>query len=111
MEMFNLLPPILTVNWSNITSNWEYFIMQGYRYVFQHWVYPLIFLGIIGYVYAVNRSAISAAVAICITFAVFGITGVFSFPETSRFVAISYVIVIFSFAAMFTLLFTKKGRV
>ena len=107
-----LLPQILMeVNWTNISANWGDFALSGYEYVFGNFVYPLIFMGIIGYVYAINKSAISAAAAICIAFTIFGITGIFSFPETTQFVTLSWIIVILSFAGLFTLLFTKKGRV
>ncbi len=101
---------IFEANWSNISSDWIGYIMTGYEYIFGNWVYPIIFLGIVGYVYAVNRSAISAAAGICIVFAAFGVTGIFRFPEIVQFSALAWGITVTSIAGLFVLLFTKKGR-
>jgi hypothetical protein len=100
---------LLETNWSNISGDWIGWLSTGYEYVFGNWLWALIFFGIIGYIYAVNRSAISAAAAICIIFGVFGATGIFRFPETSMFSMISIIIVVTSFAGLFTLLFVKKS--
>ena len=99
----------LQVNWSDITDNWVEYAFTGYSNIFGDWVYPLIFLGLIGYIYCVNKSAFSAAAAICIIFAVFGVTGIFSSPDTMYFTLISWVILIFSFAGLFVVLIVKKG--
>jgi len=107
--MFNL-GVFLEVNWSNISGNWAEWMMSGYDQIFGHWTYPLIFLGIIGYVYCINRSAISAAAAICITFTVFGATAIFRYPDTPEFSLLGWIIVIVSFAGLFTLLFTMRQR-
>ena len=96
------------VNWTNISSNWADFIMTGYDAIFQHWTYPLIFLGIIGYVYCVNRSALSAAAAICIIFGVYGTTSIFRYPDIAGFSLLGWLITIVSFAGLFTLLFVRK---
>jgi hypothetical protein len=101
---------VMDVNWTNVSADWISYSISGYDYIFGNWVYPLIFLGIIGYVYCINRSAISAAVAICIIFAVFGGTAIFQYPDIAEFSLLGWLIVIFSFAGLFTLLFTKKGR-
>ena len=99
------------VNWSNISGDWASWILTGYDNVFGHWTYPLIFLGIIGYVYCINRSAVSAAAAICIIFGVYGITGVFRYGDIAEFSLLSWVITIASFAGLFTTLFTLRRRV
>jgi len=101
---------LFDVNWTNISSNWIDYSLTGYENIFGVWVYPLIFIGLIGYVYCVNHSAFSAAAAICILFAVFGVTGVFSQPETFNFTLISWVVMIFSFAGLFVILIVKKNR-
>ena len=69
------------VNWTAIASNWVDYAMQGYFNVFKNFTYPLIFIGIIGYIYALNKSAISASAGICIIFTVYGVTAIFNYPE------------------------------
>ena len=101
---------VFDVNWTNISGDWIGWLSTGYEYVFGNWLYPILFLGIIGYVYAVNRSAISAAAAICIIFTVFGTTGVLSHPDTSMFGLVSVAIVVFSVAGLFLLVIFEKNR-
>jgi len=98
------------VNWSNISSDWAEFIMSGYTNIFENWTYPLIFLGVVGYVYCVNRSAMSAAAAICLIFGIYGVTGIFRFPEVAQFSFLSWIITLVSFSGLFTTLFLKKYR-
>jgi len=98
------------INWSNISGNWGEFALTGYDYIFGNWTYPLIFLGIVGYVYCINRSAVSAAAAICIIFSIYGITGVFSYGDIAQYSMLSWVIVVFSFAGLFTTLFITIGK-
>ena len=100
----------MEVNWSNITGNWSDFILTGYNNIFQNWTYPLIFLGFICYIYCINRSAMSAAAAICIIFGVYGITGVLSYPDIAPFSLLSWGITLTSFAGLFAVLFTRKRR-
>lgn len=98
------------VNWTNISGDWPGFILSGYDNIFQNWTYPLIFLGLVGYVYCINRSALSAAAAICLVFGIFGITGIFRYPDIANFSLLGWVIVVASFAGLFTTLFTMKRR-
>jgi len=98
------------VNWTNISSDWAGWIMTGYDNIFQNWTYPLIFLGVIGYVYCVSRSATAAAASICLVFGIFGITGIFRYPDIAEFSMLSWIIVIISFAGLFTTLFISKQR-
>jgi len=100
--------PFVDVNWSNISGNWSEFILSGYKGIFGNWTYPLIFLGIIGYVYAINRSAVTAAALICIIFGVFGVTDIFATSSTASFSLLSWVITIVSFAALFVTLFMRR---
>jgi len=100
--------PFGDVNWSNISGNWSEFFLLGYKGIFGNWTYPLIFLGIIGYVYAINRSAVSAAALICIVFGVFGVTDIFATSSTAGFSLLSWVITIVSFAALFVTLFMRR---
>jgi len=99
---------LMEINWSNIT--WTTFWMDGYANIFSNWTYPLIFLGLVGYIYCINRSALSAAAAICLIFGIYGITGIFAFPETNQFSLLGWIIVVASFAGLFTTLFTMKRR-
>lgn len=108
MNIINLI--LGEVNWSNISADWPDFILSGYQNVFANWTYPLIFLGLIGYIYCINRSAISAAAAICIIFGVFGVTGIFAYEDVAEFSMLSWVIVVAAFAGLFTALFTSKRR-
>jgi len=49
--------------------------MQGYTTAIGYFVWPIIFAGVIGYIYIKNTSAISASVAIIIIFTCFSMTG------------------------------------
>ena len=98
------------VNWSNITGNWSDWITTGYTNILGNWFYPLAFLGIIGYIYCINRSAMGAAAGICIIFGVYGITNIFAAPDIYPFSLFSWAIVIVSFSGLFTVLFASRRR-
>jgi len=98
------------VNWTNISGDWAGWLMTGYDNVFQHWTYPLIFLGIIGYVYCVSRSAITAAAAICLIFCIYGATSIFRYADVAEFSMLGWIITIVAFAGLFTTLFVSKRR-
>jgi len=98
------------INWSNITGNWIEFATSGYTYVFQNFFWPIVFFGITGYVYAVNRSATAAAALICILFTVFGFTNVFAAPELGIYSQLNWVVVVVSLSGLFVAVFTKKYR-
>ena len=49
--------------------------MQGYTIAIGYFLYPVIFSGIIGYIFLKNSSAASAAVAIIIIFTTLSMTG------------------------------------
>jgi L-cystine uptake protein TcyP (sodium:dicarboxylate symporter family) len=97
---------LLEVNWSNITSNWADFILTGYTNILGVWFYPLVFFGLVGYVYAVNRSAMSAAALLCIVFVVFAGTGVFANVDAFSQIASGLVTVVF--AGLLVLVFVIK---
>ena len=104
------IPLFGEVNWSNITGNWSEFILTGYNNILGNWFYPLAFLGIIGYIYCINRSAIAAAAGICIIFGVYGVTNIFAAPDLVSFSLFGWIITIISFSALFTLLFVRTRR-
>jgi L-cystine uptake protein TcyP (sodium:dicarboxylate symporter family) len=97
---------LLEINWSNISGNWAEFISTGYTNVLGVWFYPIIFFGLVGYVYTVNRSAYSAAALLCIIFVVFSATGVFANVDTFSQVASGLATI--AFAGGFVLLFAIK---
>jgi len=80
--------------------------LSAYETLFGVWMWPLIFVGIVGYVYAVNKSATAAAVAICLIFGIFGITGIFA--DVGEFSQFSYVIALFSIAGGFVAVFLNR---
>lgn len=65
---------ILMDVWSNMTSNFPKYATDAYSAI-DPWFYPILFLGIIGYVYAYTKSVVVASVAILITLGLFGVTG------------------------------------
>ena len=59
--------------WSNMTRNFPKYATDAYGAI-DPWFYPLLFFGIIGYVYAYSKSVVVASVAILITLGLFGVT-------------------------------------
>ena len=98
------------VNWTNISGDWAGWIIGAYDTIFANWTYPLIFLGIVGYVYCINRSAMAAAVAICLIFGIYGAAAIFSYSEISQFSMLGWVITVTAFAGLFTTLFISRHR-
>ena len=96
------------INWTNISGNWMDFFMSGYTGIFENFTYPLIFLGIIGYVYCITHSAMGAAATICLTFGIYGVTGVFATGSSAEFSILSWLITLISFSALFVTLFVRK---
>jgi len=70
------------------------------------WLWPLIFLGIFGYIYAGTKSIVVCVVGIIITFGVFaGTTDVFNrVPEPTM---VAYIVVIMGLSMLFAGLFIK----
>ena len=104
-----MIPVLLDINWTNVSSNWMSWFFTGYFVVIgEVWFYPLVFFGIIGYIYALSQSATAAAVAITIMFTVLGVSGIFSsIPE---FTAISAGVTVTSIAAAFVAVFVGRKR-
>ena len=100
--------PLMEINYSNISQNWMDFFLGSYKTVMGVWVWPLIFLGIVGYVYAVQKSATAAAVALCIIFGIFGATDVLS--NAGEFTQFAYLMSVLSIAGAFTALFIKHRK-
>ena len=72
--------------WQNFTDGILDFAMTAYGSL-EPWTYPLIFVGIIGYVYATMQSIIVTIVAIIFTFGIYAVTtNVFAdVPDVSLF--------------------------
>lgn len=69
--------------------------MSGYTTALGFFVWPIIFSGVIGYIYIKNVSATTAAVAILIIFTCFGATGwIAGVPVLSMFFQVVVALVI-----------------
>ena len=73
------------------------------------WLWPLIFLGIFGFIYAGTKSIVVCVVGIIITFGVFaGTTNIFNqVPEPTM---VAYIVVIMGLTMLFTGLFIKISK-
>jgi len=76
--------------------------MQSYINILNAFTYPLIFCGIIGYVYMKQQSVIAAAITTLILFAAFDIV-----TQVPAFVMIMHILVTISIGALFLLLFSR----
>lgn len=77
--------------------------MQAYVTIFGVFTYPLIFCGIIGYVYMKQQSVIAASVATLILFAAFDV-GVLG---ADVFVMIMHILVTIAVGSLFLLFFAR----
>ena len=77
--------------------------MQAYIGILGVFTYPLIFCGIIGYVYMKQQSVIAAAVATLILFAAFDTL----ILRTGVFVTIMHILVTIAVGALFLMFFTR----
>jgi len=77
--------------------------MQAYVTIFGVFTYPLIFCGIIGYVYMKQQSVIAAAVATLILFAAFNTLVL----GAGIFVTIMHILVTIAIGALFLLFFSR----
>ena len=77
--------------------------MQAYVGILGVFTYPLIFCGIIGYVYMKQQSVIAAAVATLILFAAFDV-GVLG---AGVFVMVIHILVTIAIGALFLMFFTR----
>ena len=94
--------------WNNSTNNFMQYATEAYtNTVVGQWFYPVLFLGIIGYVYAYMRSAVVAMIAIMITFSIFATT---AFAASDEISTLLYIIVILIMGVLFVLLITQKRR-
>ena len=94
--------------WSNFTDGFIDFGMSAYGSL-EPWVYPLVFIGIIGFVYATMKSITVTVVAIIFTLGIYGATtNIFNeVPDLNLFL---YIISIIGIALLITALFIKRRQ-
>ena len=106
--MYNIISYIvITVfNWSNFTTDFNEFWLQGYKQYLGDLFWPVIFVGVFGMIFVVSRDIIATTAAILFTFGVFGTSEVFTGnPEFSLMFSI---LAIAGFAGAVLMLFTKR---
>ena len=77
--------------------------MSAYINILNVFTYPLIFCGIIGYVYLKQQSVVAAAIATLILFTAFDAAVV----KADSFVIVMHIFVTISIGALFLLLFSR----
>lgn len=77
--------------------------MQAYEVIFGVFTYPLIFCGIIGYVYMKQQSVIAAAVATLVLFSAFDVV----ILGAGIFVTVMHILVTIAIGALFLMFFTR----
>lgn len=92
--------------WGNFSSGIFEYAMDAYSSL-EPWTYPLIFIGIIGYVYTATHSVITAIAAILITFGIYAATtNVFvDVPDVSLLMSL---ISLIGISALIFTLFARK---
>ena len=93
--------------WNNSTNNFMKYATEAYtNTAIGQWFYPILFVGIIGYIYAYMKSAVVAMVAILIIMGIYSSVFVFS-AEIPLFMD---VLVILIFVVMITLLIINPRK-
>jgi len=92
--------------WTNFSNGLIEYAMDAYSNV-EPWTYPLIFIGIIGFVYTATHSIITAVAAILIVFGIYATTvNVFeNVPDVSLFM---YIVTLVGISALIFTLFARK---
>ena len=94
--------------WTNFSDGIVDYAMDAYSNV-EPWVFPLIFIGIIGYVYAATHSVVTAVAAILITFGLYATASTMNVfgdvPDISLFM---YLIALVGIASLVFTLFMRK---
>jgi len=102
-------------NLTNLSFNFTYwqqhlveFFIMGYVRALGFFFWPMVFTGIIAYVYIKNQSAVAAAVAILITFASFVTSGIFL--QIPALVLLLQGVVCLAVAGLVTYFFTHRRQ-
>lgn len=96
----------MTNIWGNFTNSSVEYAVQAFQAV-DPWFYPIIFIGIIGYLYTCMHSVTVAIVGIIITFGMFAVTtNIFAeVPEITQFL---YLVAITGITVLIVTLITKR---
>jgi len=94
--------------WDNFNNGIFDYMLSTYSAI-DPYFWPLVFIGIIGYIYVAVQSVTVAVVSIIVTFALFGTTtSIFeSIPMFSQFL---YIIAIVGITCLFVALFIKYSK-
>ena len=94
--------------WQNFSTDIFGFAMSSFSSL-EPWLYPLIFIGIFGYIYSAMESIVVTVVAILITFGIFaGTTSIFeSVPQINQFF---YIISVIGITLLIATLIVRKRR-
>lgn len=76
--------------WGNFTQGIPQYAIEAYSAV-DPWFYPILFVGIIGYIYAAMNSITSAVIAIIITMGIFATTTSI-FADMNELTSLLYII-------------------
>ena len=91
-------------NFTYIQQNLVEWSMQGYIYALGFLAWPLIFSGVVGYVYLKQQSAVAAVVAVLIIFAAFGN----AFVGVDIFVSLMYIITALVMTALLLVFLSRR---
>ena len=98
----------MTDVWGNFTNGTAEYAIESFA-ALEPWVYPLLFVGIIGYIYTSMHSVTSAVVAIIITLGLFGVTTSL-FTYTPEITQLFYIISIMGITSLIvTMLMKHRG--
>lgn len=98
----------MTDVWGNVTDGILQYSMEAFS-VLDPYLYPLLFLGIIGYIYTAMQSMTSAIVAILITLGVFVIsTNIYN--EAGDLLLFLYIITILGITFLVVNLFIRRFK-
>jgi len=94
--------------WTNFTRSIPQYAEEAYSAV-DPWFYPILFLGIIGFIYSSMNSITTAIIAILITFGIFATTTSI-FTEVSEMTQFLYIITVVGLTMLIVTLILNKRR-
>ena len=95
--------------WTNFTRSIPQYAVDAYAAV-DPWFYPILFIGIIGFIYTSMNSITVAIIAILITFGIFATTTSI-FTEVSELTQFLYIITVVGLTMLIVTLILNKRRV
>jgi len=95
--------------WGNFTRSIPDFVVAAFDAV-DPWFWPLVFIGVFGYLYTAMNSVTVAIVGILITFGLFATTtNIFvGIPEITQFI---YIVTVIGITMLINMLFLRRGSV